>query len=281
MYVKSNTKNKIGVLAIESKVKPPFGSQTVFFKEMVNLTKNLGVEIFFFSPLKFNKKKNIVQGFYYNNNVWENVSGSLPEVVYDRVFPNTKLDYKKTLEFKNQLKIKKIPIINPVNFSDLLADKIKFHNFLIKNKLPTLKTKPLKKIISDNFFEQFQNSNEYYIKPVFGIGGAGIYILEIVESEYILKNSENQKLVKSSDLKGLYKFITSLINVKDYFIQPKASVININNSPFDVRVLIQNLGNNDYRVMGMGIRIGKPYSYVSNLNSGGSALPMDLFQSST
>jgi len=47
----------------------------------------------------------------------------------------------------------------------------------------------------------------------------------------------------------------------------------IEDAPFDIRVLVQNYGC-EYKVTGSAVRIGQKKSMTSNLNSGGSALPI-------
>lgn len=265
----------LGIASVEQSEFYPFGKQTFYFEDMVRSTLDLEVDTFFFSPLDWDSKKNEVEGFIFKEEKWSKAQSQFPEIIYDRAFAKTKDGKTKIDNFRSYLKQNKIPVLNPIEFADLLNHKIEFHNFLIENLLPTLEALPVNYICSSNFLLALKNLKEFYLKPTFGTGGSGIYVISFERNSIAFKNHTNTETKRFETIDQLYTFITNVLDIKEYFIQPKAETICYNNSPFDIRVIVQNYGLSDYRVTGIGVRIGQENSFVSNLNSGGSALPLE------
>lgn len=265
----------LGIAAVEQNDFFPFGKQTFYFEDMINSASDLDVDTFVFSPLDWNSDNNEVEGYCFKVGKWSKTKVPFPKIIYDRAFAKSIEDKTKIDEFRKFLKHNKIPVLNPVDYADLLNHKIEFHKFLIENGLQTLEAMPVNYILSKYFLEAVKQSKEFYLKPTFGTGGFGIHFISMQEKLFTLKNHTNTSTETFETIPQLFDFISKSIDIKEYFVQPKAEIVYYNESPFDIRVIIQNYGISDYRVTGMGVRIGKQKSFVSNLNSGGSALPLE------
>jgi len=276
-------KRILGIAAVEQNDFYPFGKQTFYFEDMIRSATDLNVDTLFFSPLNWDSDKSEVEGYTFKEGKWLKVKSHLPKIIYDRAFAKTKEGKVKIEGFRNFLRQNKIPVLNPVDYADLLNHKIEFHQFLIKNRLPTLEALPVDYIHSADFFSAIKHSKEFYLKPTFGTGGFGIHVISIQGNSIALKNHTNTKTETFETIAQLFNFLSNSIDTSEYFVQPKANIIYYNDSPFDIRVIVQNYGISDYRVTGIGVRIGQQNSFVSNLNSGGSALPvealLDYYQS--
>ncbi|RUR05148.1 YheC/YheD family protein [Legionella sp. km772] len=260
----------LGVAALEHTEYPPFGKQTIYFEELCQAALNTPVELFFFSPSSWQKTTNRCEGYSYRNKQWIPTVSKLPQIVYDRSFGYD----PKISQFRSYLAKAKSNVLNPLPLASLLGNKIKFHHFLINHSLPTLEAFALNKL-NEEFFQREKAS--YYLKPVLGKGGAGILILEKNGDQFLLKREGEHPLIfKNSRL--LLKYLTNYLNDKNYLIQSKAVLSYLNNCPFDLRVLVQNEGKDNYSITGVGVRMGKEDSFVSNLNAGGTALPLEALE---
>ncbi|WP_155752495.1 YheC/YheD family protein [Scytonema sp. UIC 10036] len=114
-------------------------------------------------------------------------------------------------------------------------------------------------------------SNCIYIKPIRGHGGKNIAIVK--QSQY---NRESLYLITESCTPVKRKYLLETLKTEfkpsSYLLQPKAKVVEVNNSHFDVRAIVQNSGNANYQVTGMGVRIGSKNSWITNINGDGKAI---------
>src|SRR5439155_24309172 len=114
-----------------------------------------------------------------------------PKIVYDRAFAKTIEAKQKIDEFRNYLKTEQIPVLNPVDYADLLSHKIEFHKFLIDKGHPTLEALPVDYLLTNEFQNEIEQRKTYYLKPTFGTGGLGISIIEKEHNFFTLKNHTN------------------------------------------------------------------------------------------
>jgi len=260
----------LGVVTLENSDYPPFGKQTTYFEELSSAASITHVELQFFSPVNWQKTTNLCKGYSYKNKQWSFTVFELPLIIYDRTFGSIPI----LSEFRNYLEEGKYKVLNPLNLSRLLSNKIKFQHFLLEHHIPTLEAFSLNEL-NDDFFQEEQAS--YYLKPVFGKGGADMFVLEKNAKHFVLKlDADNSISFKNCSL--LFSYFKKHFKDKRYLIQAKAKLSYLNNRPFDIRVLLQNEGINNYSVTGYGVRVGKENSFVSNLNAGGTVLPLEAME---
>lgn len=265
----------LGIAAVEQDDYFPFGKQTFYFEDMVRTSADLPVDLFFFSPLSWERDCRQVQGFIFKDGAWRESSAPFPEIIYDRSFVQSKEGKQKLEEFRNNHKELQTPFLNPVDLANLLNNKVEFHQFLTEKGFPTLPAFPVRDILSEKFLDAIEYGKGFFLKPIFGTGGFGIFDIEKQHDIYLLINHTNTKRESFNSLDELFRHISDLLNIGEYFIQEKAELSAINNCPFDIRVIVQNSGRRDYQVTGSGVRIGKESSLVSNLNSGGTAIAVE------
>jgi len=260
-------KIKLGIAAIEQSEWPPFGKQRFFFEDMVNSTTDLEIDFFFFSPVVNFQVLKSIEGWKYINKNWIKATESIPYLIYDRSFSGNENEKIEINNFRNKIKENNFKVLNPVELGFLLDDKTAFHDFLDHANIPTLNY--LKDFEIESF--DFALHQEYYLKPRKGSGGLGIYVLKKQANGIILKNHLNEQIAIFEDKYGYIKFLKEQIDLKSYFVQPKAQIIPIDQKLYDIRVLVQNDGDDCYNITGMGVRIGQQLSNVSNLMAGGTA----------
>jgi hypothetical protein len=265
--------NQIGVMSVVHEGRKPFGKQTYFFEDMCRSVENEDVEIFFFSPMNWKRGEKEVPGYYFVDNRWIAIQSAIPKIIYDRAFSNDE-DQKAHLDrFRAYLKACGKSILNPLELADLLNNKVDFHRFLMKNNIPTLGTFPFTVLKNSKFFDTIGTSR-VYVKPTFGSKGEGIFVIEKRENKYQLIDHLGAVELFKDYVLLREKLLLVVVFPDRYFVQEEAKIELLAERPFDIRVLVQNYGN-DYKVTGMAVRAGLQKGITSNLNSGGDALPME------
>jgi glutathione synthase/RimK-type ligase-like ATP-grasp enzyme len=257
----------LGIAALEQPDWPPYGKQRFFFEDMVNAAADLALNFFFFSP--FDIYKNEIEGWVFNNGSWQRQKQKRPDFIYDRAFSALKTERKELVNFRQFLKEESLKVLNPVDMALLCDNKVAFHQFLQTHKIPTLDVLPFEALSLDKNFEK---QHCYFIKPLSGSGGLGIYVVHKTNGTFVLNNHLNDQTKIFESLPQLYDYLIENINSTHYFIQPKAKIFDFEKAAIDLRVLVQNLGGSNYQISGMAIRQGQQSSNVSNLQSGGTAL---------
>lgn len=261
----------LGIAALEQSEWPPYGKQRFFFEDMVRACADIDLQFFFFSPFDALTSKS-VKGWIFDQEIWKSSTAPLPYFIYDRAFSALPQERKKLTEFRAWLKNAPFHVLNPVDMALLLDDKVAFHNYLQQHKIQTLEVLSFDSLKNKAIFN-FTDS--YFIKPLSGSGGLGIYVAEKSGASWILKDHLNEIKRDFDSLEQLCSHLCNFINPENYFIQPKAKIKNFQGAPIDLRVLIQNYGEADYHITGMAVRQGQHGSNVSNLQSGGTALAFE------
>jgi glutathione synthase/RimK-type ligase-like ATP-grasp enzyme len=263
--------SRIGVMSVVHEGRKPFGMQTYFFEDMVKSILDLQEYIFFFSPLDWDSKSNFVYGYKFIDSEWQESQEIIPNIIYDRSFSSDNHQKTRIDICRQYLRESHKTILNPFELAGLLNDKIDFHSFLIKNDIPSLQTYPFDAIKDANFFDSMESSR-VYVKPTFGSKGKGIFVVEKNRDTFTLYDNLGKSLHFNTFNALLGDLMIEVLPEK-YFIQEEAKIALFEDAPFDIRVLVQNYGN-EYKVTGSAVRIGQKKSMTSNLNSGGRALPI-------
>jgi hypothetical protein len=267
-------KKILGIAALEQTEWPPFGKQRFFFEDMVNSSMDLELDFFFFSPVHNILELHSIDGWTFIDKTWIKVTKPIPHLIYDRTFSGNENEKIEINNFRNKLKENNFKVLNPVELGFLLDDKTAFHDFLKQANIPTLEyIKDFNLLFSDLALHQ-----EYYLKPKKGSGGLGIYVLKKQENGIILKNHLNELVANFEDSNNFSTIIANQFDLNSYFIQPKAQIVPLDQKPYDIRVLVQNDGDDNYNITGMGVRTGQQFSNVSNLMAGGTALDIDKLE---
>lgn len=263
--------SELGVMAVENEEYYPFGKQVFFFEDMLNSYPNRKFDVFFFSPLDWKKGKK-VNGFRYINGEWKKSKEKIPNIIYDRAFSKDEKQKEHIESCRKYLQQSERIILNPFELVSILNNKVEFHKLLIQNGIPTVDVIDFERVKKSEIFNEVK-AKRIYIKPIYGSKGEGIFVIESNKGIFTLYDGlGNSKTYKSYQwlLKELLKNMDA---PSGYYAQEEAKIIRHEQSPFDIRVLVQNYGN-DYRVTGLGARIGVKNSMTSNLNAGGAALPL-------
>lgn len=214
-----------------------------YFNQLGVYAKKFDFHLYLFTPDSYSLVTNTILGKKFISEYnWLDDTFNLPEYIYDRCF------YPSTI-FKNYY----APMVQALKESNQtifighgLPGKLFVYQELVKN--PTLQnflpeTEKLSGLAQlHHFIERFKT---VIIKPIEGSQGKGIYRIKEFE-----------------------KVPSGIIKQGTHLIQPYLS-LEVDNQPFDIRILLQKNQHREWIEQGRGVRVGKPEALLSNLHAGG------------
>ncbi len=117
-----------------------------------------------------------------------------------------------------------------------------------------------------------------YLKPSSGSLGQGIIVVEQTPQGVVcwFRNRRQRPVSeRASNVDRIYGRIRQLIAGRRYLIQPDLRLLDIDGSPFDVRLLMQRNISGRWLRTKMFARIARRGEYASNISRGGSGVPLD------
>lgn len=238
------------------------------YSDRFGIYHKIGGLIYAFSPKFINWRKHTVYGLFYNNvtTSWEYGCFPLPEVIYRRDF-HTDPDLIKQL-----VKYTEGRLFNSYRFTKYeLYDFIKLNGELKKHLPPTeyaLEFDQVKKFINCH--------TKVILKPIHLSRGRGICIIEKIASQYKVidfrpKTPIVYALYNDELLETFFDVYQDLFD--KYLIQKYIPLSTFDNSPFDIRVVMQKGPNKEWGCTGIECRVSNN-GYLTNISRGGYALPL-------
>jgi glutathione synthase/RimK-type ligase-like ATP-grasp enzyme len=240
------------------------------YSDRFGIYNKIGGLIYGFTPKSINWQSKIVYGLYYNfkNSKWEYGTFPLPTVVYRRNF-HTK---PKTID-------KLIKLTNNKVFNSHRFTKYDLHEYLSKDEYFNKHVPSTEITASYSQIKSFIDTHKVAIlKPVDLSRGRGICIIEKLSSGYKLNDyrSKDPQEISISDDKSLEKFFSTNQSFFDkYIIQKHISLAKINDSRFDIRVVMQKNEKFIWQCTGIECRVGGSNVLVTNISRGGYALTLE------
>lgn len=117
-----------------------------------------------------------------------------------------------------------------------------------------------------------------YLKPSSGSLGEGIIVVELTPQGVVCWfRNRRQKPVRehAAGIDGIWNRIRPMVSGRRYLIQPDLRLLDVDGSPFDVRLLMQRNISGRWLRTKMFARIARRGEYASNISRGGSGVPLD------
>jgi len=240
------------------------------YSDRLGIYDKVGGLIYAFSPNSINWKSSTAYGLFYNIETceWEYGHFPLPEVIYRRDFHSDPLVIKQLKKYtKNKL-------FNSYRFTKYeLSDFISLNSDLSKHLPPTELSLSYDKI------KMFIDSNSKVIlKPLDLSRGRGLCIIEKEDSAYkIIDYRVGQPIISIlHDDESLKRFFDeNQMFFNNYLIQKYLPLAKIDDSIFDVRVVMQKHKENVWGCTGIECRVSKDHGYITNISRGGHALTLE------
>lgn len=246
-----------------------------YFTEVAKLAPQYDIECYRFIPTNINPVTHLVRGEKFHNNLeeWQPAEFPLPDILYDRCFYGEHSRDKNALAIMKWLKKRS----DLVFIGHGLPDKWNLYRTLINSDLSPyiIKTIPVKDPLAVLSF--LDNEKKIILKPAVGSGGMGIASLE-KENETISVTVEKQQQLFRSTFPSTSiaeKWIDNLREKKDYLAQSYLKLVDQQNRPFDIRILMQKDGDGQWVERGRGLRTGQQDGILSNLSAGAETQSVD------
>lgn len=247
----------------------PFGSITLFCKELVDACESQGAYVYFFTPNHAAVSASSVEGWVYADG-WKRTTLPIPDVVNNRL-TTRKLENKSSVQhFLKEVKGKNQTAVFNEKFLDKheVFDALKQDEALIRY-LPEshlLRNYTMLKAMCSRY-------SSVFLKPVRGSLGKGIIRISQAEGnayQVLSTTAAGAQKQNYSSLLKLFSSISSKMKTNRYQIQQGLQLIEIQNRPVDFRALVQKNLTGQWAVTSIVARTAGSHHFVSNLARGGT-----------
>ncbi|MGN7454661.1 YheC/YheD family endospore coat-associated protein [Paenibacillus pasadenensis] len=247
----------------------PFGSITMFCRELVDACAAQGAHVYFFTPEAAGPGPRI-DGWVHGDGGWRKASLPVPDVVNNRLTAR-KLENRPSVQ---QLFREAKSRYGTQVFNEKFLDKHEVFDALGKD--PSLgKYLPESRLLK-SFADLKTVSSRHatvFLKPVRGSLGKGIIKASRMEGEGILATYTAPTGIRRQAYPTLAKFYGSLggkMKTVRYQLQQGLTLIDIGKRPVDFRALVQRSGTGAWIVTSVVARTAGSNHFVSNLARGGT-----------
>ncbi|MUT64454.1 YheC/YheD family protein [Paenibacillus sp. NEAU-GSW1] len=247
----------------------PFGSITMFCRELVDGCANQGGLVYFFTPNHIGMQSDSVEGWVYADG-WRKIAMPAPDVVNNRL-TSRKLENKPNVQqFLKEIKQKYGTSV----FNEKFLDKTEVFDALKKDS--SLSRYLPESHLLRNYTTLKAMSARYenvFLKPVRGSLGKGIIRVSRSESgayQAMFTTANGSRKQQFPSLLKLYATISTKMKSVRYQIQQGLQLIEIQKRPVDFRALVQKNGSGKWSITSIVARTAGSQHFVSNLARGGT-----------
>ncbi|MDO7906126.1 YheC/YheD family protein [Paenibacillus sp. JX-17] len=247
----------------------PFGSITLFCRELVSACRQQGGAVYFFTPDDIENAQDRVQGWVYDNG-WKKRVMPVADVVNNRL-TSRKLENKPSVQhFLREVKSRHGTAV----FNEKFLDKNEVFDAL-RSKTSLLRFMPDSHLLKNlsQFKKMCSAHPVLFLKPVRGSLGKGIIrVTRNPDGSYqtLATNVGGTRKQVYPNVTKLFEGISGKMKSTRYQIQQGVNLIENGQRPVDFRALVQKNSTGKWSVTSIVARIAGGSHYVSNLARGGS-----------
>lgn len=252
-----------------------------FLRRMVYEGKRLGAEVFLFGPQDVELSERRIRGFTPCANGWRSDRYGWPDIVIDhyRYYPVPKhrlyLPFRKRQWFRYA--------------NSRFTNKYRVHQILEQDEALNRWLPHTAAYSPGALADLLEKHRIVYLKPTTGTGGRSILRIERGKQGYSLHGrtrDQRKSTQKLGTIAALIRAIESWMEREkqgreQFFLQQGLELSLVPGRTVDARMLVQKDGRGEWKITGMGMRIGPPESSTSNLHGGGKAIQAALFLTRT
>lgn len=213
--------------------------------------------LFVFEPANIDWQTNTAHGLLLNRGHWFWKRRQLPKVIYNRIYPESKLVNSKLQQLPDQ-----IILFNQVTqFDKWQVYQSLQTNQLVKQHLPA--SYPYD---PEHLPDLINKHHKLILKPKKSHQGVGIWRLELLENEsYALyRDLEFPAILPNNPL--TLALVNLIIDPELYLIQEYLDFQTIDGQHFDVRILVQKNQKGQWEVTAALSRIAKSNYFITNIS---------------
>ena len=271
--MKSQIHGTLGIIVSETKHGVVSFSESIFAQKLCQIAGRQGLIAFAFTPKDITEDMSI-QGYTFQDGVWQLKMFPLPDLIYDRCFCSGAAQAEKHQKLAMLSHLRRFRYL-----SRGLAGK-----WLVYEKLRQLPAAAshLPKTYRYHGAKQLQLllprwNGHAFLKPQHGTHGKlTLHISQVDPYEPVKltgRNAKNQIIqVELPSLQEVGPFINTFRKGKPFLIQPYLPLTTHEGEPYDIRVLMQKGAIGRWSMTGIAARVGQTGSLTSNLHGGGKAM---------
>ncbi|WP_138753023.1 YheC/YheD family protein [Paenibacillus sinopodophylli] len=247
----------------------PFGSITMFCKELVEACTAQGAYVYFFTPNQIGSSLDNLDGWVYEGG-WRKVTMPVPDVVNNRL-TSRKLENRPSVQhFMKEVKQQHQTSV----FNEKFLDKTEVFDALKKDE--TLVRYLPESHLLRNYTMMKSMCSRYssvFLKPVRGSLGKGIIqIIRLDNGTYqaMYATAAGTRKQPYTSLVKLFSTISVKMKTVRYQIQQGLQLIEIQKRPVDFRALVQKNAAGKWTITSIVARTAGTHHFVSNLARGGT-----------
>ncbi|GAB6932876.1 YheC/YheD family endospore coat-associated protein [Calditerricola satsumensis] len=269
--------SSLGVLAFAMSAAPfPFAERT-FFTQLAEAGQELKIQVFVLDPRTVHLGSRRASGYAWRNGRWRREPIALPALLYDRCYYPNRTAYRRLSPFVAA--IKALPHILFLGHG--LPHKWAVYRMLrtspaLRPYLP--ETAPLSSAALLRLW--LRRHGSVVVKPRGGAQGRGVLRIQPESGGWrvVGRDGHNRPVARRiASFEALWAHLVPLHRSHSLIVQPYLALHTVDQTPFDLRVLVQKDGTGTWRLTGSAVRAGQPGSLTANLHGGGRALATQPF----
>lgn len=251
----------------------PFGSITLFCKELVDACKVQGAHVYFFTPGQIGSSNSSVQAWVYGSG-WRKMTLPIADVINNRL-TSRKLENNAQVQrllnearFRYQTQVFNEKFLDKSEVFDALRNDPALHRYLPESHL--LKNFPMLKTMCQRYATVF-------LKPIRGSLGKGIIRVSRSENggyQALYTTPMGTRKQHYPQLNKLFTSLSGKMKTVRYQIQQGLQLIEIQRRPVDFRALVQKNATGAWGLTSIVARTAGSQHFVSNLARGGTLSPV-------
>ncbi len=251
----------------------PFGSITLFCKELVDACKVQGAHVYFFTPSQIGSSSCSVQGWVYGSG-WRRMTVPVADVINNRL-TSRKLENNANVQrllneakLRYQTQVFNEKFLDKSEVFDALRNDSALHRYLPESHL--LRNYPMLKAMCQRYATVF-------LKPIRGSLGKGIIRVNRTENggyQALYTTPMGTRKQHYPQLTKLFSSLSGKMKTVRYQIQQGLQLIEIQRRPVDFRALVQKNASGAWGLTSIVARIAGSQHFVSNLARGGTLSPV-------
>ncbi|WP_424768063.1 YheC/YheD family protein [Paenibacillus sp. sgz302251] len=247
----------------------PFGSITMFCRELVEACTAQGAYVYFFTPNQIGGSSNYIDGWIYQDG-WCQVTLPVPDVINNRL-TSRKLENKPSVQhFLKEVKLNHQTTV----FNEKFLDKTEVFEALKKDE-SLVRYLPESHLLRNYSMLKSMCSrySNVFLKPVRGSLGKGIIRVSRVESgsyQAMYATAAGTRRQQYSSLVKLFSTISAKMKTVRFQVQQGLQLIEIQKRPVDFRALVQKNASGKWAITSIVARTAGSHHFVSNLARGGT-----------
>lgn len=255
--------------------------QTPILKKLLEVGAKEGTVCYVFGLKDIHWGRMRVIGYQLDQGQWTQREFPLPNVIYDQVISRKQEHRKSYAQTRQNL----LSLYGDKWFNQGFLDKWKVHEWMLQDPRTSTHVPATQKFTTaSSAIKFFRDHPIVYCKPVHGSLGLGIFRIERqIDGAYVYQIKQRHGLPSThhaATSKDLLNSLKNRLRAQPYLLQEGITLAQLEERPFDIRIVMQRDGKGQWKRTKMFARIAEKGSITSNLTTGGEPASLETILAS-